>query len=378
MSDIYCSVCGNDVVKGSDAESGVKTWAHVSPMRHQVVVAYEENDLIEDLTIALDVDGVVSPVTPAGSGTPENVFDGWNYRMLSSRNFGAAVSEEVIALLKTLMSDGAKIKWHTSWREAAVTHLSPELEVPIFEQFAESDAPHSTGGWWKLEAVQQWLKDTEGTVERLIWIDDGIVDSVASGQIPSNVLHHPRLSMISPQTYWGLSPADLDDISGAAYTDSRIDLVNDPSRPRPLPQTPGSVIAWGELEDTDTGERWAATACAIANPDGGVTWADAFVDAETPSSLFEVEHLNSVEWFRLVETVPASEAPKSIQESFAEGDVIVGSVFESDLEDMRVDFTTAPGVYYSGELSEVFAIDIYGNLYTAGDRDVKYLPTELV
>lgn len=332
---------------------------------------------LKNLTIALDVDGVLSPVAPVGSGQPENAFDGWVYRELSSRNFGAVVGEDVIALFQTLVADGASIKWHTSWREAASTHLAPELGLPAFEQFVDADSYRLTEGWWKLKAVEKWLADTEGTPERLLWLDDDILDSIASGEISSELLQHPRLSMISPQVYWGLSPSDLEDIAVAAYDGTRIALVNNPTQPRPLPETPGSVIAWGELEDADTGERWAATACAIANPDGGITWGDAFIDSETPTSLFSEEHLNSVEWFKLVETVPASEAPDSIRESFADGDVIVGAVFESDLDGTSVDFTTAPGVYYSGELSEVFAVDIYGNLYSDGERMAKYLPTEL-
>lgn len=333
---------------------------------------------ITELTIALDVDGTLSPVTGMGTGEPANKFDNWTYKVLSGRNFGAAVANDVVALLKTLARDGATIKWHTSWGDAAPNYLGPELDLPPFELFSPV-VGSSTARWWKMEAVEEWIAATEGTDQRLVWIDDDIDDAVFSGEIPSELLQHPRVSMISPNVYWGLSPSDLENLSQAAYSDTRINLVNDPSDPRPLPIAPGSVIAWGELEDPATGERWAATATAIQSPDGEIVWADAFVDDENSSSLFATDHLNSVEWLAIIETVRAEEAPASVRSAFDNGDTVLGAVFEAELDDIpSVTFTTAAGVLYAGEVSEIYAVDIYGNLNQSDQRRPLYLPTELL
>lgn len=335
--------------------------------------------MLENLTIALDVDGVLSPITEAGSGTPENAFPDFEYRILSSKNFGAAVAEEVIATIQTLINDGVNVQWHTSWREMANECLAPELGFAPLDSFTDDETFRNKQGWWKLEAVKKWIADTEGTSKRLLWIDDDIADAVYSGEVTPDVLHHPRVSIVSPRAYWGLSPHDLEVIAHAAYSGERIAFANDPSDPRPLPSTPGSIIAWGELEDPDTGERWAAVATAIETPDGGILWADAFIEDANPSSIFTPEHLNSVEWVHVLDTVKADDAPENVKAAFNDGDVILGAVFDSKLEGIDVTFTTAAGVFYSGELSEVFAVDVYGNLYEGdADRKANYLPTELV
>lgn len=334
---------------------------------------------LKNLTIALDVDGALSPITGMGTGLPENTFDGWSYRVLSPRNFGASVADEVIAALKSLRAAGASIEWHTSWDDRAQSGLGPEVELPDLELFADrSGLP--TDGWWKAAAVANWLEATEGTDERLIWIDDDISEAVFAGEIPSSIIHHPRVSMVSPHSYWGLSPADLEAIVSAAHGDTRIALANDPDDPRPLPENPGSIIAWGEVEDAETDERWTATATAILTPEGAIVWGDSFIDGESSTELFTPEHLNSVEWIPLVETVVADHAPDFVKAAFADGETVTGAVFDAPLEDVPdpVAFTTAAGVFYRGELSEVYSVDVYGNTTDSTEREPRFLPTILL
>ena len=89
--------------------------------------------------------------------------------------------------------------------------------------------------------------------------------------------------------------------------------------------------------------------------------------------------MNSVEWLQVVETVEASQAPKSVRAAFEDGDQVVGAVFTARLDDLpeAVSFTTAAGVIYRDELSEVYAVDIYGNMSDRADREALFLPTTL-
>lgn len=327
-----------------------------------------------NLTVALDVDGVLSPITPVGFGEPKNAFEGWEYRILSERNFGAAVGEPVVKTLRDLVENGVTIKWHTTWGTMADS-LSEELDLPQFEQFSQRTAD---AGWWKLTAIEKWVVATEGTDERLLWLDDDIQDAVITAGVSRDVLHNPRVSILSPNVYWGLSPRDLEKIEGVAYRGERVALANDPQAPRPLPTNPGSVISWAEPADDEADEKWTATAILMSDPDGTSFWSDSYVDQNEPSKeLFSPEHLDTVEWIELVATVPAVDATFDVREAFEAGDGIVGAVFEAELDGVDDVFTTAPGGYYNGEFFDVVDVDAYGNLsHEEDDRRILFLPVQ--
>lgn len=326
-------------------------------------------------TIALDVDGVLSPVTGMNTGLPDKAYPGWEYTVLGAKCFGAVVGLPVVALLRELLEKGTTIKWHTSWRENA-EYIGEDLGLPHFDQFATEEVYRGVGlprkKWWKLAGVEAWAGQAADD-ERLIWLDDDIFDAALNGEIPSEILEDPRITIISPHTYWGLSSSDLERISKAAETGDSFEFVSHGE----LPESPGSVVTWPELDEYGDPIHYVST--LFQSPDGTTHWGDSFI-SEGVSSVFKKENIQSQGWIRVIETVPADEAPEAVKEAFANGDVVLGAVFTSELPDgVESTFTTAPGLIYHREISDVVQVDPFGNLYEEGNaRTALWLPKVIV
>lgn len=170
------------------------------------------------VTIALDVDGVVSPVTPVSNNRPAmSEHDlGCSYTYLPDIMTGALVSDDVVATLQRLhQKPEVTITWHTSWWDSASEDLAPALNLPSFSMFAtDEEYADSSGKWWKLAAVERWLRQARPN-ETLIWIDDDIAEAKSLRDIPDWVLSDPRLITVSPSIRRGLTTGDLNFITSA-------------------------------------------------------------------------------------------------------------------------------------------------------------------
>lgn len=178
------------------------------------------------VTVAIDVDGVVSPLVDPLDPQRHERATGWSFRALPRQMMSRAlVAEPIIQTLCELTGnahghrDRVTVRWHTSWHLDAPEVLAPALGIPGMtggsEQLFASDAVWraTTDRWWKLEAVKHWLRDhpvdDDGSHELLVWIDDDIAYSISKGEIGEGLRRDPRLVMISPNTHIGIEPGEL-------------------------------------------------------------------------------------------------------------------------------------------------------------------------
>lgn len=154
-------------------------------------------------TVAFDVDGVISPL-PFDERESESYID-------IPRAFNSRVTVEVAELLRRLSdSPLVELLWHTSWRENAIV-FAEKLEFEPPQQFATEEELRSPEGWWKELAVRRWLADGDNAHRRLLWVDDDLFDSVASGEVAHSLLADERLSHLCPVVgTGGLSNVDVE------------------------------------------------------------------------------------------------------------------------------------------------------------------------
>lgn len=162
--------------------------------------------------IALDVDGVVSPIS-GHSHFPEPALLFWDVedfcQAQSPGSFGLYSAKPVLEFLREIHEEGrANIKWHTSWRENAPKILGPDLNLPDWPVFEDNGAWKNSSGWWKLDPISALVKSGE----KVIWVDDDINDAVVSGEISTSLIESPGLHIISPDVHVGLTKADLESI----------------------------------------------------------------------------------------------------------------------------------------------------------------------
>lgn len=173
---------------------------------------------IKTLTVAIDIDGVVAPVTTPDvlAELPVGVapWASTDYVELDVM-FGTLVAAPVRDLLIEFDQHPAVLPmWHSSWRENATDELAPALGVgETWQQFATQDEYRHATIWWKLAAVQRWLlKHRDQPDAHLLWLDDDVADSIRSGEVSPALVQHPQLTMIAPEFRHGLTPAHLDTI----------------------------------------------------------------------------------------------------------------------------------------------------------------------
>lgn len=161
----------------------------------------------------LDIDGVINALARGpvrGSWPP----DTWTQHVVRAEMpqlgfmvLPILVAEPVLDFVRRVVSCGAaEVRWHSTWRTAAVTELAPLLELPPIPISIAPEWTQRPSGWWKLAAAQRVI----AAGRRLVWTDDDIFRYDGDlGDLPSR----PDALLISPDPETGLSPADLERIT---------------------------------------------------------------------------------------------------------------------------------------------------------------------
>lgn len=162
----------------------------------------------------LDIDGVVNALArgPLPDTWPE---DDWVQRLIITEIPERGVMPLPILAARRVLefvaethhSDRAEIRWHSTWRAAAVTAFAPALGLPT--TIPISVAPEWLGRpiahWWKLPAAQRAV----AAGRTLIWTDDDLrlyPDEAAALAEDGGLL-------IAPYAEVGLTPEELDRIA---------------------------------------------------------------------------------------------------------------------------------------------------------------------
>jgi hypothetical protein len=117
------------------------------------------------------------------------------------------VAEPVLEFVRTVFAARtAEVRWHSTWRVAAMTDLAPTLGLPAIPISIAPEWTQRPPGWWKLAAAQRVV----AAGRRLVWTDDDLVhfpDDVAE------LAACPSVLLISPDPETGLTRSDLDRIA---------------------------------------------------------------------------------------------------------------------------------------------------------------------
>lgn len=104
-------------------------------------------------------------------------------------------------------SGAAEVRWHSTWREAAVTELAPALGLPpIPISSAPEWTQRPTGGWWKLPEARRVL----ASGRPLVWTDDDL--PVFAHELGDLTTRGDAL-LIGPDPIVGLTRPELDQIA---------------------------------------------------------------------------------------------------------------------------------------------------------------------
>lgn len=164
----------------------------------------------------LDIDGVVNALArqPILDSFP---IEQWIQVMVRTDlpGIGPAVfpilaARPVLDFVATLHASGeVEIRWHSTWREAAVTDLAPALGLPHLPiSVAPEWANHrALVPWWKQPAAERVLESGRS----LVWTDDDI--ALFRRELGAFEDRDDAL-LISPDRTRGLDQDDLDTIAG--------------------------------------------------------------------------------------------------------------------------------------------------------------------
>jgi hypothetical protein len=166
----------------------------------------------------LDIDGVVNAL--AMSRPDAWPADAWVQRVVRAEvpNQGLVTlpvmaARPVLAFLTRVHESGrAEIRWHSTWRAAAVTALAPALGLPPIPISIAPEWTDPTPLWWKIPAARRVAESGR----RLLWTDDQLELFRAD---PRNAAELAALDawdgalLLCPDPDPGLTPADLDRIA---------------------------------------------------------------------------------------------------------------------------------------------------------------------
>jgi hypothetical protein len=163
----------------------------------------------------LDIDGVVNALSrkPVAGSFPA---DQWVQCLVRTElpgvgpaAFPILAAKPVLDFVAAVQATGkVDIRWHSTWREAAITDLAPSLGLP---ELPISVAPewanhHAIIPWWKQAAAERVL----AAGRLLVWTDDDInmfrMDLGAFERRADALL-------IAPDPEVGLTQPDLEEIS---------------------------------------------------------------------------------------------------------------------------------------------------------------------
>lgn len=152
--------------------------------------------------VIVDVDGVVSAVHPEGPA--------WGDEVDVGRVFGPVlVSPTLASRLNALHAlPGVECWWLTSWSSEMRVAMS-DFPGRDWGVIAEPPTHAKSRGWWKLDALVEWLSDRPD-VKSIAWCDDHLrggrpraVRLVLASRGVEDVL------LETPRTHVGLTPQHL-------------------------------------------------------------------------------------------------------------------------------------------------------------------------
>jgi hypothetical protein len=161
----------------------------------------------------LDIDGVINALArgPVRHSWPA---DAWTQHVVRAEipEMGMMVlpilvAEPVLDFVRKVVASGvAEVRWHSTWRTAAMTDLAPLLDLPPIPISVAPEWTERPATWWKLPAAQRVV----ASGRHLVWTDDDIARY--PGELGDLESRKDAL-LISPNPDTGLSAGDLDRIS---------------------------------------------------------------------------------------------------------------------------------------------------------------------
>lgn len=163
----------------------------------------------------LDIDGVLNVLS---RGAPSDGWppDAWVQRVVRAdvpdrgpMTLPVLVARPVLEFItRVYESNLAEIRWHSTWRGAAVTTLAPALGLPPIPISIAPEWAESVAMWWKIPAARRVAE----AGRRLLWTDDQLAI------FRSDALSEPELTaldrwagslLLTPDPQIGLTPDDL-------------------------------------------------------------------------------------------------------------------------------------------------------------------------
>ena len=167
----------------------------------------------------LDIDGVVNALAMR---LPTDVWeeDDWVQRTVivdipdrGVMTLPILAARPVLAFVDEVHRAGtAEIRWHSTWRAAAVTGLAPVLGLPAIPISVAPEWQLQPDGWWKLPAAQR----ATAAGRRLVWTDDDLDrwrDDPRTAGALSALESSPDVLLLSVRADSGLTPENLERIA---------------------------------------------------------------------------------------------------------------------------------------------------------------------
>ena len=192
---------------------------------------------VTSVLVAVDVDGVVSPV----HGPTR-----WNDDEVAGHLFGPVhVAPSLVRHLDGLGSvPGVECLWLTSWSEEMRSSM-PAFPGHGWPSLHPDDAPTLDRAWWKLAALHAWLEGRNGEdappagrIGSVVWLDDDLRHGARRAACrrrlrPVGV----ELFMVGPRLEVGVTPAEM--LQVGEWVKVRVDpphrcLLDEPWRTSPV------------------------------------------------------------------------------------------------------------------------------------------------
>ncbi len=157
---------------------------------------------VRNVTLYLDVDGVVCPFGATGT-TPWG--SGWS--LANAGMLEVSYAAELVAGLNGLArTPGLRCVWLTTWEDMAPQYLCPAIGLTGSRwPWLASDGAGAGEGWWKLAALQDDVAAT--SPDGIVWIDDQLRYE-REAQAWAGFVGR-RILVISPDPRRGISPDEL-------------------------------------------------------------------------------------------------------------------------------------------------------------------------
>ncbi|WP_066284967.1 HAD domain-containing protein [Arthrobacter sp. B6] len=157
---------------------------------------------MRNVTLYVDVDGVICPFGPAGRSEW-----GSEWRRAEAGLLPVAYAQELVDGLNSLAAQpDVRFIWLTSWEEMAAQYLCPAIGLNGSRwPHLAADGGNTGAGWWKLAALQADLE--RSNPERIVWIDDQLRFE-QEAQAWARFLG-ARILLVSPDPRLGISPGEL-------------------------------------------------------------------------------------------------------------------------------------------------------------------------